>query len=132
MKVSYQYRIKPNTEQKLRLNHIRRLCQYLYNRMLGDKLDWWENNRCAANSCSIICCPLPYLRDNPNYNTHQDLLPFLKEDLVLVEWSGELLDLSTVYSQVLQSTLKLPMAISQGILKESKNEPLKAYSNRPY
>jgi putative transposase len=106
MKVSYQYRIKPTTEQKLRLNHVRRLCQYLYNRMLGDKLDWWENNRCAVNSCSIISCPLSEFRDNPNYNIHQDLLPFLKEDLILVEWSGELLDLSSVYSQVLQNTVK--------------------------
>ncbi|WP_414580788.1 RNA-guided endonuclease InsQ/TnpB family protein [Scytonema sp. PCC 10023] len=106
MRVSYQYRIKPNTEQKDRLNHVRRLCQYLYNRMLGDKLDWWENNRCPVDSCSIISCPLPKLRVNPNYNTHQDLLPFLKEDLILVEWSGELLDLSDVYSQVLQDTVK--------------------------
>jgi len=121
MKVSYQYRIKPTTEQKLRLNHIRRLCQYLYNRMLGDKLDWWENNRCAVNSCSIISCPLPKFRDNPNYNIHQDLLPFLKEDLILVEWSGELLDLSSVYSQVLQNTVKRVHLAFDRYIKGDKN-----------
>lgn len=121
MKVSYQYRVKPTTEQKIKLNHIRRLCQYLYNRMLGDKLDWWENNRCAVNSCSIISCPLPEFRDNPNYNIHQDLLPFLKEDLILVEWSGELLDLSSVYSQVLQNTVKRVHLAFDRYIKGDKN-----------
>ncbi len=121
MLVSYQYRIKPTTEQKLRLNHVRRLCQYLYNKMLGDKLNWWENNRCAVNSCSIICCPLPELRDNPTYNIHQDLLPFLKEDLIFVEWSGELLDLSSVYSQVLQNTVKRVHLAFDRYIKGDKN-----------
>ncbi|GAB1538307.1 RNA-guided endonuclease TnpB family protein [Scytonema sp. NUACC21] len=121
MKLSYQYRIKPNTEQKHRLNHVRRLCQYLYNRMLGDKLDWWENNRCPVNSCSIISCPLPELRVNPSYNIHQDLLPFLKEDLVLVEWSGELLDLGSAYSQVLQNTVKRVHLAFERYIKGDKN-----------
>ncbi|MBR8834721.1 MAG: transposase, partial [Stigonema ocellatum SAG 48.90 = DSM 106950] len=121
MKVSYQYRIKPNTEQKLRLNHVRRLCQYIYNRMLGDKLDWWENNRCPINSCSMISCPLPEFRVNPNYNTHQDLLPFLKSDLILVEWSGELLNLEDVYSQVLQDTVKRVHKAIDRYIKGDKN-----------
>ncbi|WP_407885387.1 RNA-guided endonuclease InsQ/TnpB family protein, partial [Scytonema sp. NUACC26] len=121
MKVSYQYRIKPNTEQKQRLNHVRRLCQYLYNRMLGDKSDWWENNRCPVGSCSIISCPLPELKVNPKYNTHQDLLPFLKEDLILVEWSGELLNLSSVYSQVLQDTVKRVHNAFDRYIKGDKN-----------
>ncbi|MGI2908114.1 RNA-guided endonuclease InsQ/TnpB family protein [Tolypothrix sp. VBCCA 56010] len=121
MRVSYQYRIKPNTEQKQRLNHVRRLCQYLSNRMLGDKLDWWGNNRCLVDSCSIISCPLPELRVNPNYNTHQDLLPFLKEDLILIEWSGELLDLSDVYSQVLQDTVKRVHLAFDRYIKGDKN-----------
>ncbi len=121
MKVSYQYRIKPNTEQKLKLNHIRRLCQYLYNRMLGDKINWWSNNRCPVNSCSIISCPLPELRVNPIYNTHQDLLPFLKEDLILVKWSGELLNLGDVYSQVLQDTIKRVHLAFDRYIKGDKN-----------
>lgn len=89
--------------------------------MLGDKLDWWENNRCPVDSCSIISCPLPELRVNPNYNTHQDLLPFLKEDLILVEWSGELLDLSDVYSQVLQDTVKRVHLAFDRYIKGDKN-----------
>jgi putative transposase len=89
--------------------------------MLADKLNWWENNRCSINSCSIISCPLPELRDNPNYNTHQDLLPFLKEDLILVEWSGELLDVSDIYSQVLQDTVKRVHKAFDRYIKGDKN-----------
>ncbi len=121
MRVSYQYRIKPDTEQKQRLNHTKRVNQYLYNRMLGDKLDWWENNRCPINSCSIISCSLPELRNNPNYNIHQDLLPDLKEDLILVKWSGELLDFSSVYSQVLQDTVKRVHLAFDRYIKGDKN-----------
>jgi putative transposase len=105
VRVSYQYRIKPNTEQKRRLNYIRRVCQYLYNYLLADRLNWWEQNRCAVNSCPLICY-LPELRDNPTYYSQKAYLPFLKEDLIKVDWSGELLDLSKIYSQVLQDVVK--------------------------
>ncbi|MDF5730865.1 MAG: transposase [Rhizonema sp. PD38] len=121
MRVSYQYGIQPSTEQKHKLNYVKRLCQYLYNRMLGDKLDWWENNRCSINSCSVISCPLPDLRVNPTYNTHQDLLPFLKEDLILVKWSGELLNLGDVYSQVLQDIVKRVHLAFDRYIKGDKN-----------
>lgn len=105
MRVSYQYRIKHNTEQKRRLNHIRRICQYLYNYLLADRLNWWEQNRCAVNSCPFVC-HFPELRDNPTYYSQKAYLPLLKEDLIKVDWSGELLDLSKVYSQVLQDVVK--------------------------
>ena len=105
MQVSYQYKIKPNTEQKRRLNHIRRICQYLYNYLLADRLTWWEHNRCSVNSCPLIC-HLPELRDNPTYYFQKAYLPSLKEDLIKVDWSGELLVLSAVYSQVLQDVVK--------------------------
>ncbi len=105
MRISYQYRIKPNIEQKRRLNHIRRVCQYLYNYLLADRLNWWEENRCAVNSCPLVC-HLSELRDNPTYYSQKAYLPFLKEDLIKVDWSGELLDLSKIYSQVLQDVVK--------------------------
>lgn len=105
MRVSYQYRIKPNTEQKQRLQHTRRICQYLYNYLLADRLNWWEQNRCAVNSCPLIC-HLPQLRDTPTYYSQKAYLPLFKEDLIKIDWSGELLDLSKVYSQVLQDIVK--------------------------
>jgi putative transposase len=105
MLVTYQYRVYPTTEQKLRLNKTRRICQDLYNRLLGERFHWWENNRGYTNSCPLWSCALPQLKDKPEQMTQQSLLPILKEDLVLVEWSGELLDLSKVYSQVLQDVV---------------------------
>ncbi|NJK58840.1 MAG: helix-turn-helix domain-containing protein, partial [Pleurocapsa sp. SU_5_0] len=42
---NYQYRLKPTTEQKLVLNDWLRICQYWYNRQLGERFDWWEKNR---------------------------------------------------------------------------------------
>jgi putative transposase len=43
MKLSYQYQFYPGTQQKLDLNHWLQIGQYWYNRMLGERLDWWEN-----------------------------------------------------------------------------------------
>jgi putative transposase len=54
-----------------------------------------------VNSGPLIC-HLPELADNPYYTDLKAQLPGLKNDLVMVEWSGELLDLKSVYSTVLQ------------------------------
>ncbi|WP_414644371.1 hypothetical protein [Allocoleopsis sp.] len=68
-------------------------------------MSWREQNRCAVNSCPLVC-HLPELRDNPTYYSQKAYLPLLKKDLIKVDWSGELLDLSKVYSQVLQDVVK--------------------------
>ena len=101
MKLNYQYRIYPYTQQIQKLNDWLRICRYLYNRWLGQCLDWWERNRCAVNACPLIC-HLSELADNPYLTDLKAQLPALKTDLVLVQWSGELLDLKSVYSAVLQ------------------------------
>ncbi|MDZ7961486.1 MAG: transposase [Aulosira sp. DedQUE10] len=105
MLLNYQYRAYPNTNQKLELNYWLRVCQYWYNKQLGDRFDWWENNRNSINACPLIC-PLPQLRDNPNFYSQKKQLPNLKEDLVKVSHSGELLDFSRVPSQTLQDVSK--------------------------
>jgi putative transposase len=101
MKLNYQYRIYPYTQQIQQLNEWLRLCRYLYNRWLGQCLDWWERNRCAINACPLLC-HLSELADNPYLTDLKAQLPELKEDLVTVKWSGELLDFKSVYSTVLQ------------------------------
>ncbi len=95
----------PTTEQKLELNLWLRICQYWYNRQLGDRFDWWEQNRCSVNSCPLVC-HLPELRNNPNYYNQKKYLPGLKKDLVTVGWSGELLDFSRVPANTLQQVCK--------------------------
>jgi putative transposase len=73
--------------------------------MLGERFSWWEQNRCAINSCPLVC-HLPELQDCPDYYSQKKSLTKLKEDLIIVKWSGELIDLSFVYSQVLQDVVK--------------------------
>ncbi|MEA5534987.1 transposase [Crocosphaera sp. XPORK-15E] len=106
MKTTYQYRLQPTTEQKLELNAWLRVCRYWYNRMLGERFSWWENNRHAANSCPIFVTSLPELRELPNYYSQKLQLPIIKKDLTLIKWSGELLDFGRVDSTVLQDVCK--------------------------
>ncbi len=101
MKYTYQYKALPTTEQKLELNLWLRICQYWYNSQLGDRFNWWEQNRCYINACPLIC-HLPELRDNPNYYSQKKYLPKIKSDLTLVGWSEELLDFSRVPANTLQ------------------------------
>ncbi|WP_293040440.1 helix-turn-helix domain-containing protein [Moorena sp. SIO1F2] len=95
MKYTYQYKALPTTDQKLEINLWLRICQYWYNRQLGERFDWWERNRTSVNCCPLVC-HLPELRDRPNYYSQKKLLPGLKKGGVTVEWSGEDLDFSRV------------------------------------
>jgi putative transposase len=105
MKYTYQYQALPTTEQKLESNLWLRICQYWYNRQLGDRFDWWECNRSHVNACPLIC-HLPELRDKPNYYSQKKYLPDIKTDLVTVGWSSELLDFSRVPANTLQEVCK--------------------------
>ncbi|KKD38153.1 RNA-guided endonuclease InsQ/TnpB family protein [Limnoraphis robusta] len=105
MKYTYQYRLYPETQQTVTLNRWLRVCRYWYNRMLGERFDWWEQNRCPVNACLLIC-HLPVLKEQPNFYNQKKQLPVLKQDLVKVDWSGELIDFTEVYSSVLQDVCK--------------------------
>ncbi|MFB8788273.1 MAG: transposase [Potamolinea sp.] len=105
MKYTYQYKALPTTEQKLELNLWRRTCQYWYNRQLGDRVMWWDSNRTPVDACPLVAT-LPELRDQPNYYSQKKYLPGLKKEPVLVEWSGEKLDLSRVPANTLQEVCK--------------------------
>jgi putative transposase len=106
MKSTYQYRLEPTTTQKLELNTWLRISRYWYNKQLGERFSWWENNRHAVNSCPIFVTSLPELLERPNYYSQKLQLPVLKKDLVSVKWSGELLDFGRVDSTVLQDVCK--------------------------
>jgi putative transposase len=74
--------------------------------MLGERLDWWEQHRCAVNSFPLIC-HISQPKERPIYYSQKSQLPVIKEDLTLVKWSGELLDFNDVYSTILQDVCKL-------------------------
>ena len=102
---NYQYRLNPTTNQKLVLNDWLRICRYWYNRQLGERFDWWEHNRSYTDRCPLVC-HLPKLKDKPGFYGQKKQLPIIKQDLVFVSWSGELLDFSSVPSQTLQEVCK--------------------------
>ena len=119
---NYQYRIKPTTEQKLVLNDWLRICLYWYNRQLGERFDWWEHNRSYTDRCPLVC-HLPELRNKPEFYGQKKQLPIIKQDLVCVLWSGELLDFNSVPSQTLQKVCKrVKLAFDRFIAGDSKGK----------
>jgi putative transposase len=119
---NYQYRLKPTMEQKLVLNNWLRICQYWYNRQLGERFDWWEHNRSYTDRCPLICY-LPELKDIPEFYGQKKQLPIIKEDLVSVGWSSELLDFNSVPSQTLQEVCKrVKLAFDRFIAGDSKGK----------
>lgn len=122
MKYNYQYRLYLSTEQKLVLNYWLRICRYWYNRQLGERFDWWEQNRNYTNSCPLVC-HLPELKDKPEFYEQKKQLPNIKQDLVTVGWSKELLDFNSVPSQTLQEVcIRVKLAFSRYITGDSKGK----------
>ena len=119
---NYQYRLRPTTEQKLVLNDWLRICRYWYNRQLGERFDWWKNNRSYTDRCPLVC-HLPELKEKPEFYGQKKQLPAIKQDLVSVSWSGELLDFNSVPSQTLQEVCKrVKLAFDRFIAGDSKGK----------
>lgn len=50
------------------------LARRQYNYRLGERFNWWEQNRCDVNACPLICY-LPELKDRPDfYSQKRDLV----------------------------------------------------------
>ena len=96
MRTSYQYRLKPNTDQIVNIEKWLEMLRCQYNYLLGQRFDWWETHRTAVNSCPLIC-HLPELSDRPTYFSQKQSLTQLKKDR---PWYKE------VQSQVLQDCIK--------------------------
>jgi len=120
MKYTYQYKAIPSTEQKLELNIWLRICQYWYNRQLGDRFDWWEHNRCSVFACPLIC-HLPQLREKPNFYSQKKYLPDIKKKEIKVQWSGEELDFSRVPANTLQEVCKRVDKAFESFISGDKN-----------
>lgn len=65
--------------------------------MLGERFDWWENNRCAIDRCSLVSCGIAPPKDKPNYYSQQNSLVALKVKHPQI---------GLVQSQVLQNVVK--------------------------
>lgn len=97
MKTTYQYHLRPNKAQIRQLESWLELCRKQYNFRLYQRLSWWEQNRCAVNSCSLISCGIAPLRDQPNYYEQK------KDLLISKQLYPEYADL---HSQVLQNVVE--------------------------
>jgi putative transposase len=66
MRTAYQYRLRLTTAQQAIIDEWLELCRRQYNYRLGERFDWWEQNRCDVNACPLICY-LPELKDKPDF-----------------------------------------------------------------
>ncbi len=74
MQTSYQYRLRLTPQQQVTIDEWLELLPRQYNYRLAERFNWWEQNRCDINACSLIC-HLPELKDRPDfYSQKRDLL----------------------------------------------------------
>jgi putative transposase len=74
MRTAYQYRLRLTKQQQSTVDLWMELCRRQYNYRLGERFNWWEQNRCDVNSCPLIC-HLPELKDRPDfYSQKRDLV----------------------------------------------------------
>ncbi len=96
MKTTYQYRLKPNKEQRDIIDNTLDMLRYQYNYQLAQRFDWYERNRCYIDRCPLVC-HLPELKDRPNKASQEKSLVQLKKER---PWYKE------IHSQVLQEVPK--------------------------
>jgi len=78
--LNYQYRMYPDTNQKLELNEWLRTCQYWYNRQLGERFTWCQDNNLQLKSFPWWKDIFPPLFDTkPDYYNQKAQLPTLKK-----------------------------------------------------
>jgi len=97
MRVSYQFRLKPTKAQSALIDNTLDMLRCQYNYQLAQRFNWYEQNRCPIDRCSLLVCHLPELNDKPNRFSQQGLLTQLKKDR---PWYKE------IHSQVLQEVPK--------------------------
>ena len=95
MRTAYQYRLRPTPSQVATLSNWLDLLRRQYNYRLGERFNWYEQNRCDINACPLIC-HLPELKDNPDfYSQKRDLV---NSKVLFPEYAD-------IHSQVLQNCI---------------------------
>jgi len=97
MIITYQYRIKPNSDQIATIDNWLELLRRHWNYALGQRLDWLHRTRCQIDRCSIISEPVGELPALVNYFSQQSAL---KETKKLFP------DYKDIYSEVQQINLQ--------------------------
>jgi putative transposase len=97
VRISYQYRLKPTVLQAGAIDKTLDMLRCQYNYQLARRFDWYEQNRCSVDRCSLVVCHIPELKDKPNRFSQQAMLTQLKKDR---PWY------KSIHSQVLQEVPK--------------------------
>ncbi|MBW4669756.1 MAG: transposase [Cyanomargarita calcarea GSE-NOS-MK-12-04C] len=97
MRVSYQFKLKPTKYQSTLIDNTLDMLRCQYNYQLAQRFNWYEQNRCQVDRCSLFVCHLPELSDKPNRFNQQETLTQLKKDR---PWYKK------IHSQVLQEVPK--------------------------
>ena len=105
MRTAYQYRLRPTPSQVATMSEWLNLLRRQYNYRLGERFDWWEQNRCDVNACPLICHrsaersrrSLPELKDNPD---------FFSQKRGLVNSKVLFPEYQQIHSQVLQNCIE--------------------------
>ena len=104
VRTSYQYRLKPNKEQREIIDNTLDMLRCQYNYELAQRFDWYERWRCSIDRCPLIC-HLPELKDKPNRFSQQASLKQLKKERPLY---------IAIHSQVLQEVpIKVEIAFDR-------------------
>ena len=96
MRVAYQYRLRPTKEQQDTIDNTLDMLRYQYNYQLGQRFNWYEQNRCSIDRCPLVC-HLPELKNKPTKSIQEKSLVQLKKDR---PWY------KNIHSQVLQEVSK--------------------------
>jgi putative transposase len=96
MRIAYQYRLLPTSEQRAKMWRWLDMLRMQYNWMLAERFQWWEESRSPVNACPLVC-HLPELKAQPDYYSQKRSLVALKQDR---PWYKD------VHSQVLQDMVK--------------------------
>ena len=97
MRISYQYRLKPTKAQSALIDNTLNMLRCQYNYQLAQRFNWYEQNRCSIDRCSLFVCHIPELKEQPNRFSQQESLVQLKKER---PWYKE------IHSQVLQEVSK--------------------------
>jgi len=79
MITTFQYRIKPTSDQVATMETWSELLRRHWNFAIGQRLDWLNQTRCQVDRCSIVSCPIGNIPEKVDYYYQQSALKETKQ-----------------------------------------------------
>ena len=97
MITAHQYKLRPNQEQASQFDDWLGLLRMQYNWRRAERFNWFEFNRSAVNSCSLVSCSIAPIVKQPDYYWQNKNL--LNTKKLFPEYAG-------IHSQVLLNCIE--------------------------